>query len=221
MDNDLLDAIDSLFRKRLKAQGIVSKAMASSDTYELAKNMGETLSKTINELIDFSNLEEYGLTINDMFEDVIMQMLYKEQDLFNDIAYDIKKELNVKDGIGLNPLKPKMDSDKLRKTKKEITEATDFGAMVEAKVKEMSYIFNDRFEKYNADADYLSGFEVKVIRECEPNACDWCLEREGTYDYADAFKTGAEVWKRHTGCVCKIYIERQKRISTNENLRFR
>ena len=47
------------------------------------------------------------------------------------------------------------------------------------------------------------------------DACEWCLEREGTWEYQDALAQG--VFARHPGCGCTIiyYAEKGPQLQTD------
>lgn len=69
--------------------------------------------------------------------------------------------------------------------------------------------FLDDFQNVNAEERANVGVRQMVIREYDgvglrSGACNWCLERAGTWDYQDAKDNG--VFERHPGCGCTIEV---------------
>lgn len=73
----------------------------------------------------------------------------------------------------------------------------------------------DESIRKNAEFQDASGLETVVIRTYDGQGlhdkhdpCEWCLERVGTWSYADAIANG--VFERHPGCECLIEYESKK-----------
>jgi len=62
----------------------------------------------------------------------------------------------------------------------------------------------DEAVRANADFQWKSGLEPKIVRIAEPTACKWCKSIEGTYKYEDVKNTGNDVFRRHTDCKCTV-----------------
>ena len=69
--------------------------------------------------------------------------------------------------------------------------------------------FYDDFQKENSALREELGFREVVIRTYDDvglhggrDRCEWCIEREGTWDYSEARDNG--VFERHPGCNCSI-----------------
>ena len=71
--------------------------------------------------------------------------------------------------------------------------------------------YYDDFLMENADMRETLGFHQQVIRQYDDKGlhngktpCQWCLEREGTWDMDEAHANG--VFNRHPGCGCRITV---------------
>lgn len=69
--------------------------------------------------------------------------------------------------------------------------------------------FYDDFQKENAELRTDMGFREIVVRQYDDvglhngkDTCEWCVQRAGTWDYAEARDNG--VFERHPGCGCTI-----------------
>ena len=78
--------------------------------------------------------------------------------------------------------------------------------------------FYDDFQKANAELRVELGLRQMVVRQYDDvglhngkDTCGWCLERAGTWDYADAKAAG--VFQRHPGCGCTIEVYTEKGIN--------
>jgi hypothetical protein len=64
-------------------------------------------------------------------------------------------------------------------------------------------IVDDAVRK-NADFQWKSGLEPKMVQMAEYKCCEWCSKLEGTYRYEDVKDTGNDVFRRHENCRCKV-----------------
>ncbi|MBR4090416.1 MAG: hypothetical protein IKK28_06010 [Mogibacterium sp.] len=61
--------------------------------------------------------------------------------------------------------------------------------------------FFDDFVDKNAEVRVRSGLEAKITRTAEAHCCDWCAEKEGSWDYGDE---PDDVYARHEYCRCTV-----------------
>lgn len=78
--------------------------------------------------------------------------------------------------------------------------------------------FYDDFQKRNAELRTELGFREVIVRQYDDVGlryrtidCEWCLQRAGTWDYAEAKDNG--VFERHVGCNCTIEHYTEKGIN--------
>ena len=62
----------------------------------------------------------------------------------------------------------------------------------------------DQSIRDNAELQWKSGIKATVVRTPDAEACPWCMNLAGTYDYEDVRNTGNDVWRRHDNCRCTI-----------------
>ncbi len=62
----------------------------------------------------------------------------------------------------------------------------------------------DNAVRQNADFQWKSGLEPKIVRTAEYKCCKWCSNLEGSHRYEDVKDTGNDVFRRHNNCRCKV-----------------
>lgn len=84
--------------------------------------------------------------------------------------------------------------------------------------------FFDDFLRVNAEIRSGLGFNTVVVREYDgvglhdrKTPCEWCISREGTWDYAEAKAMG--VFERHPGCGCSIEVRFPGRVDIQTDWR--
>lgn len=84
--------------------------------------------------------------------------------------------------------------------------------------------FFDDFQRANGEIRTEMGLEQIVVRTYDgvglhdgKEPCQWCIEREGTWDYQDAISNG--VFERHPGCGCDIEVISKRGVNRQINWR--
>ena len=124
----------------------------------------------------------------------------------------IQEEINGRADIGLKAVKPKLETDRVDKIVNKATEAKtkeELDATIDSNVPTFARQVADDSQKANARLHNKAGLAVKVEREYDgvglhdgEDACQWCLDRAGTWTYEQAMANG--VFERHEGCGCII-----------------
>ena len=55
--------------------------------------------------------------------------------------------------------------------------------------------------RHNAQIQYESGLQPKVVRTSDGHPCQWCADLAGTYEYP---VSNEEVWAQHEYCRCEV-----------------
>lgn len=209
--------IRPLQKKLLK--GTATYNDADKYAIETAKALGKALADNL----------QYGVLTTDEYRVVISQVLpsglESTYETVSDYAAAVQRGLNEYADIKLNVRKPKVDS-------ASIMQITNKAAQAEAYLEVAGVVTQDsmnfsqnvatKMMKENVGLQSNVGYTVTVERKYDDvgvhnrkDPCQWCLEKEGTWDYADALANG--VFERHPGCGCTIIYHSEKgpKLQTN------
>ena len=119
----------------------------------------------------------------------------------------VQRALNQDGNIGMNAVMPQFDRSGAynlvgRMAKYDTFEDAEF--LLDEPVKTSALNVTDETLRQNADFQYKSGLKPKIVRTAESDACDWCKELEGEYDYEEVKDRNNPVYQRHNNCVCEV-----------------
>lgn len=192
-----------------------------ADMYSV--EVGSMLSDSMKEYITLDDMPNRTLYRN-IAQKTIGTGLKDGYGLVSNITSVIQEEMNAAAGIGLKPVKPKLDVQAVdnivdRAVAAKTQEELD-GVLAEP-VKTFTRRVADDSAKANARMHNRAGLEVKVEREYDgvglhngTDVCDWCKQREGTWTYNKAMAAG--VFERHEGCGCEIIYTSRKGVSSRQ-----
>lgn len=193
----------------------------------------ETIRKLLNETISYANGNAYALRIGEILGDllanisandlpdgrmyyniaekVIAPLMRSNYDLVASFCDFVQKYLNEKAGISFNPLKPKINEDRLLGILDEIANALNYDEVKTRLPSQMANFSQNVVTDYvqtNAEYHYKAGLKPKIVRRLgyggEAGTCKWCQRLAGVYDYADVSDKGNDVWRHHEDCFCSI-----------------
>ncbi len=210
-------SIRPLQKKMLKGTATYSDA----DRYaiETAKALGKALADNLR----------YGALNPDEYKVVISQVLPSGlESTYNQVseyAEVVQRGVNDYNDIRLGVVKPKKDTTKIAAITKKAAQADDYTEVAAAVNQDtMNFAQNvaTKTMKDNATFQNNVGYTVTVERIYDDvgvhnrkEPCQWCLDREGIWEYSDALNNG--VFERHPGCGCVIiyHAEKGPQIQTN------
>lgn len=210
----LLDEIEKTFKKKVENDTYIKAylkklqngAVDFTDTQLYSKQLGVLLGNTFKEVLKEDVLPDGRLYWN-IAERVMTPMLKNNHELVNTASIATQKILDLKDGIGLKPLKPKLRNDRIKSI---LDNVTVEGLAFEEVQKRMTIpiinlteSFFDDFILLNADFRYKAGLKPQIIRTLKGKACDWCKSLAGVYDYGE-IGINSDVFKRHQNCHCQV-----------------
>lgn len=209
----LLSSVEKAFRSGLKSRGIgdikKAKALAAENKLKLhdySQKVGDSLAEAYAKVLTPDALPD-GTMYYNIAEKVMRPTITEAHGLVSDVADAGQAARNKKIGIGLKPIRPPIEEDRLSG----IIDAVTSGALEETAtylnepVKNIVDHFADRHLEKNAEFLTNSGVSTTVTRTAEATCCDWCTEREGTYaNYLEAKEN--EAFARHEGCRCSLEI---------------
>lgn len=127
-------------------------------------------------------------------------------------AQSVQSGLNAKNGLAFKAIATAFDAQGAQEIIRKAVNAEryiDIPGGLKADMMNFSQNVATRTMKENAELSNDLGFEVTVDRIYDDvgvhnrkDVCEWCLEREGHWTYAEALANG--VFERHPGCGCQI-----------------
>jgi hypothetical protein len=146
-------------------------------------------------------------------ERTILPQLEKDHELVLEAGRTVQKTINDGYGYGVRIPRTKLD---VKRAEGIMNMACADGANIEAVLNEpvitMARSAYDTFQQTNLEEMEQLGVDGYVHREYDgvglhdgKDACQWCMERAGTYeDYSAARDAGA--FERHDGCGCTVEV---------------
>ncbi len=206
----LHDKIQQTFRSNLAsnrtvasiAERIASGNANYTDAGNYAEAVGDCLSGALKKNLTVSNLPD-GTMYWNIAERAVRPFYEEEYRMASDAATTVQKSLNTKAGIGLNAKTAKLDADSLDEIM-DMYCAADYEGSIEQVLETAEYFARqtvDKTLKENEEFQYQCGKHPRVIRRASAGCCEWCAEREGTYEYPNV---PDEVYDRHDYCKCSV-----------------
>lgn len=199
------------------------------DANDYAVRLGELLSQALNQSTD-------GLAFmsEEVAQEFLEPLLTADHDLIATAIEQVQKNMNLANGVGLNPMIPEVNADRIAGFVKKISGAEkleDVRWMFGEPVINYSMSVVDEGIEANAKATSKIGLKAYIIREAEGSGvkevtrgkkkyryiipCRWCSDLAGRYDYDDVRDTGNDVYRKHEGCRCHItYVNGTRREDT-------
>lgn len=178
-----------------------------------AQRLGSYASDACRAVLVPENLPNETLYYN-IAENTIAPILLETRADILSKASATHKTMAASAGVGLKPKAPAVKKHEARVaalindlTADGIT-AEGIDALLGDPLATVSAKVIDDFVQTNAEVAQKAGFHPKIIREYDgvglhdgKDACDWCLQRAGEWDYGEAYDNG--VFERHSGCGCR------------------
>lgn len=195
------------------------------DANDYSVRIGELLSEALN-----SSTENLAFMSEEVARELLEPLLTQDHDLIADVINTIQGNMNRENGVGLKPLIPDVDTDRINGFIQKIASGEkldDVRWMFGEPVINYSQSVVDEGIRKNARATSKVGLKAYIIREAEASGvrtikrgnksykyaipCRWCQDLEGKYNYDDVRDTGNDVYRRHEACRCKVtYVNEGK-----------
>lgn len=209
LERSVREGFTELFEKNKTIEGIYRNIRQGRATYAdaslFSQEVGTMLSEVLQK-VDLANVD-----INDLVWNVLGNALNQNISLSNLVCESVQSILNEAAGVGLNPVFPAFDLERIRGLQKAAAEAKDANALF-ALLNEpvitnvMSNV--DDWVKTNADFQANAGLDPIIVRTWsgsypshDTKHTDWCKRLAGTWEYGDEPQG---VYRRHTGCKCVV-----------------
>ena len=212
----LIDDINESFRKEYnsskKIKRLLEKINSPDATYvdanEYAEEVGDILKRAFIKNVSSDVLPDGKMYYN-IADRVIRETLGVNYELIADATDKVQGALNKAARIGINPIRPKMEEQRLADLIDYASSAEwydDIRRRIEEALVNYSQSIVDDAVKDNADFQSKAGLHPKIIRKAEPKCCAWCRNLEGEYNY-DELPQDSEVFRRHDSCRCQTYYK--------------
>lgn len=209
---ELLETIQKEFDSKFEKSSIVkSKLLALKgkkathlDSNELAIELGTILSRAFMDNIEKDMLPDGRMYFN-IASRIIKPNMKKNYDIIGDYSKEVQDELNRQSKISLEAIKPKINEEKIDNLVSKISDYEDFDEakwLLNEPIVNFSQSVVDDTVRENAEFQYKSGLEPRIVRKMHGECCDWCATVVGTYKYPD--EVPPDVYKRHRYCRCTV-----------------
>lgn len=174
------------------------------DTQEYALRVGEVSSSALRRSLTADILPDGTLYYN-IADRTVRPTIEQSHALINETAGKIQKDLNERAGIGLNPVFPKLDQDRLGRLINKLASGESFediAWLLDEPIVNLIQSFADEFVRDNAKFQANAGLNPKIRRTVVGKCCDYCAALAGIYEYPD--NTPEDVFRRHRFCRCLV-----------------
>lgn len=221
----LKEQIEELFRTGKegseKIKAILAKLKNKEAGYieagEYADELGEILAKAYGEVFAFDVLPDGRLYYNIATRTVAPTMKNVYSDIA-DITEEVQEQLNKQAGIGIKPIRPELNQDKIDGIIDRVSNAEnieDVKWILDEPIKTFARSVVDDSVKANAEFQGESGMSPKIIRKSSGNCCEWCTNLVGEYTYPSVPQ---DVYRRHNRCKCTVdYVVGKYRKNVHNN----
>lgn len=205
---DNINARDSEYQDLLKLiQGTVKANHIN--TQQFAIRLGDNLSKALLDIVTPDTLPDGKLYYN-IAERILQNVLgHNSEEVFT-YAVAVQQQLNDNLGVGLKPVIPKVNTERIRGIASGAANAETFEkarTYLDEPVKTFTQSCADDFMQTNFDFQGKAGLSPKIVRTYENGCCDWCAKLAGEYEYP---VDNTDVYRRHERCRCLVVFESNK-----------
>ena len=185
------------------------------DADEYAVRLGELLSESLN-----GSTESLAFMSEEVARELLEPLLTQDHDLIAEAIRQIQSNMNLENGVGLQPLLPDLDLDRIDRFAKKVASGATLDEirwMFGEPIINYSQSVVDEGIKKNARATSKIGLKAYIIREAEASGtktikrgnksyrysvpCRWCRDLAGKWEYGTEDK---DVYRRHESCRCKV-----------------
>lgn len=208
----LLDKVEKNFHARLEKAKATKSVMlkrardGTVNVYQYTNKVGKALSRAfIDEIVP--EVLPNGTLYYNIAEKVLVPPIKEAHGMVSDVASEVQLVKNKKAGIGIKPIRPPIEEDRVQG----IVDMVTNGAFVDnihylnEPIRNLIDHFGDYHAEKNAEFLTNTGLEITITRIASANSCEWCEDRAGVYHgYREALDN--EAFARHEGCRCEVEL---------------
>ena len=208
---ELLKKIQLDFQSRFDKSTVISelyeKVRDGTATYleanKFAIETGDILAEVYKNNLSSAVLPDGKMYYN-IAQRIIEPTMENNYSLITEVTNQVQKNLNEAAGIGIKPITPELNRDRIEKIVERVADAEwydDIAWILYEPIKNFSQSIVDDSIRSNADFHYKAGMTPKIVRKLAGGCCEWCSTLAGTYRYPDVPK---DVYRRHQRCRCTV-----------------
>ena len=201
---ELFDKIIEQLNKRLKESDDYTSYDQAQD---YAIKVADTTSQlVIDNISHIAKNEQYSTLDYNYCNDLLTKLLKEDYQYIKQVCLKVLKALNEASNIHLREIAPDYDDDRAHSIIWESANKSiaDFKRDLPVMTDNYCQSIVDNAVRKNADFQWKSGLEPKIVRTAEYKCCKWCSNLEGSYRYEDVKDTGNDEFRRHENCRCKV-----------------
>lgn len=209
---EMLNEIDNEFEKAVKGnkriRSLYKKIRDGTATFEdastFAVELGKDLSAAFGKKITIEELPNGRMTYS-IANEVVRPEIVKGYDYTASYFNTVQKNFYKKNKLNIKGASPDLNEDRIDGFVEKLT--SDNYENVSWILEDAGYLQNylesvvDTGIKNNVGMLGESGIRAKIVRTVDGNACPWCVNLAGEYDYP---VVDDEVYRRHRDCHCKV-----------------
>lgn len=212
---EIQDDFQRQFRSNSKVIDIYGKIRSHLATYKEANEFsiqcGEMLANSFKKYLTTDVLPEGRMWYN-IATRILTPTLRHNYSLITDVTDSAQQIFNDKNGIGLKPITPAFNTDRLNGLIDKVSNAENYDEVswvMDEPIVNFSQAIVDQAIKDNADFQFRSGMTPKIRRTVVGGCCEWCQRLAGTYEYP---YVPTDVYRKHNRCRCTVeYISAEKK----------
>lgn len=226
---DVIDKIMADYEKRLASphmRSLARQAKKANANYGAAYRYSIDANNALNaSLAKYAKEEDIEMKY-DILEAFFGRGMKREYDAITQITESVQNSVNRNGKIGLRAIKPKFNKDKVQGMTKYFTrnvyDADVINDIVLKRIRDYTENFSmsivDDAIKANAEFQSDNGFKAIITRIASPDACEWCANLAGVYNYDEVKETHNPVFMRHRNCTCEVLYtcERDKHLNVHD-----
>ena len=209
----ILDRIEKTFHANLKKAGVVQKEVMEKARSGTLKSINQYSHKVGKALADAFTSEitpdilPDGTFYYNIAQKTMIPPLKEAHKMVSDVADEMQAVTNRKIGIGLKPIRPPIEMDRVDGLIDCLTEGffEDNAHFLDEPIKNLVDHFGDHHTEMNMQFMDNTGVGVIVVRTAEATCCAWCADKAGVYESYDDARDN-EAFSRHEGCQCELEI---------------
>lgn len=214
----MLEGVQESFHGRLsrdsrimRVNGRIRDGTATlQDAHLYSQRVGTALSSALKEHITLDALPNEELYFN-IADRIIMPTMTEDYDLVNEVAANVQKVVDQKNGIGLGSAHAAFPKERISGLIDKLTdpdiEVISRLVWLNEPIVNNSEAFFDDFIRENASFRQKAGLNCTIMRITAPGCCEWCASMAGTWEYG---KEPKDIYKRHEYCRCDVIYNSER-----------
>lgn len=214
----MLEGVQESFHGRLardsrimRVNGRIRDGTATlKDAHLYSQRVGTALSNALKEHITLDALPNEELYFN-IADRIIMPTMTEDYDLVNEVAANVQKVVDQKNGIGLGSAHAAFPKERISGLIEKLVdpEVDVINRLVwlNEPIVNNSEAFFDDFIRENASFRQKAGLNCTIMRITAPGCCEWCASMAGIWEYGQEPK---DIYKRHEYCRCDVIYNSER-----------